>query len=290
MRNRMGNLKKERRPYDIILLDTLNLAFRYWYGYKLTYQGKNVGLMYGMMRQYFTLQLSNPHATLYFLEDAFSYRRIVYPEYKANRKEKDNALLNQLKETKELLGLTKAVVASGSGWEADDLVGYFLRREKYKKALVVSNDADWYKYSNTKVDVLCRNVLKTKEKLEKELGFPPANIVLYKALKGDSADNVGGIIRFSEEVARKICRECNNLKQVEEWFEKNKEYVKERTKFRASKELVKRNYYLARTNIDERKAQVYVVKGVEEWKDLQEFFEVDVKMPSIVRYIKEMRK
>jgi DNA polymerase-1 len=242
------------------------------------------------MRAYLTLQRDYPKAQIFFLHEGKTFRKALYNGYKANRPVRDNELNSQYKEARELLKLTKANQAVASGLEADDLAGYLLKKFDYKKVLLISNDIDWWQFVNTKVEVKSKGRLFTKSLIEKRLGYPPSGIVIYKTLKGDSSDNIKGILYFGTATAKELARNCIRLGQVPKYFEKHSIRLQNDWKrFREHIDVARLNYRLVRARTDFNPKRVFVTKGSGEWEELIKFFRFDIKMPSIVKLLEKMK-
>jgi DNA polymerase-1 len=99
------------------------------------------------------------------------------------------------------------------GWEADDLVATVSRNSPaYREVHILTVDADLLQLVGNRVKVILFNsIKKTKvygidEVLEK-YGVYPAEIKYWKALAGDSADNVAGVKGIGPKTATRIIEE-----------------------------------------------------------------------------------
>jgi DNA polymerase-1 len=197
----MKDLIKEDLDFvpDILLIDGMNLTKRYHHALSVLSDdhGVPMGAPYGIFKYILEWRKKVRRIKIYVLwEGKMSYRKVMYPEYKnRNRKQGNDELFNEsikvLKEGLRLLGVTQV---TGSTVEADDLAGYFVSQFCTKNILLSSNDKDWFQYLTTdKIRIQSDlKTIKSKEGVEKELGFPPWRIVIYKSLTGDSSDNVRG--------------------------------------------------------------------------------------------------
>lgn len=143
------------------------------------------------------------------LQDSFYNvsRKSIYPEYKVHRK-KDNASLYQtidLIKYYYLVSDNNHYCIQVPNLEADDLVKPILKSyvKPNEKVLLISNDSDWTRYLSDDVQMLdsLASQPSTKEDYAIKLGFPitEMNVVLFKSLFGDSADNIPQIIRKTEK-------------------------------------------------------------------------------------------
>ncbi len=100
------------------------------------------------------------------------------------------------------------------GYEADDILATISRNSPaYREVHILTVDADLLQLVGNRVKVILFNsVKKTKvygidEVLEK-YGVYPAEVKYWKALAGDSSDNVAGIKGIGPKTATKIIEEC----------------------------------------------------------------------------------
>jgi hypothetical protein len=120
--------------------------------------------------------------------DGFNHnaRRVaVYPPYKGQRKPPAENVFAQIQLFKKLLAHTPAVQVCVEGWEADDVIYSLVQR--MGPVTVHSNDADYVQLSRFP------NVTLKGPKAPK---CDPRHLALYKALCGDSSDNITGIPGF----------------------------------------------------------------------------------------------
>lgn len=111
-------------------------------------------------------------------------RRKIFPDYKMNRKEPPEDMRDNQKFLREMLQLTKWPTFQVHYWEADDVIAALARQEK-KPCYVVSTDMDFYQLPNVRT-----------EKDPEKVPVPSCQIRLYKALVGDTSDNIKGIPNF----------------------------------------------------------------------------------------------
>jgi DNA polymerase-1 len=212
------NLSEElqKRSYDAILVDAMNVSAIQFHSKKtLSYKGNPTGMLYGVMRLVRTLKTSYPGVRIMFLwEGTKSKRKILYSEYKNNRRfKRDMSFIDSLRDVQKALAFTGIEQVSHVGVEADDLAGYFSKR--LGRVLMVSNDKDWWQFVRSgKVDVLIGIEVKTQEDLALHLGYPPERICFHKLIKGDSSDNVSGIPRFPSKLAMQVLQECEKPEQI----------------------------------------------------------------------------
>jgi DNA polymerase I len=176
-----------------------------------------VGAVLGVVNM--LLKLLDEHQPEYFavVFDAKgkTFRDDLYAEYKANRPPMPDELGAQiapLLEVVEALGLPMLQVP---GVEADDVIGTLADRATRAgmKTLVSTGDKDMAQLVDddvTLVNTMTGTVLDPRG-VEEKFGVPPARIVDWLALVGDSSDNIPGVPKCGPKTATKWLAEFGNL-------------------------------------------------------------------------------
>lgn len=150
-----------------------------------------------------------------------NWRRKIYPDYKANRKEKrdeqDHIDWDGLYSTmddlfKDLRCYFPFYVLKVNYMEADDIIGAIAKQDQGEKKIIVTSDTDFkqlLKYNNVSVFDPIKGVYLESEDPEKELKV--------KIICGDSGDNIPNIIRrkMGDESVTKRLGEKTAQKMVE---------------------------------------------------------------------------
>lgn len=199
---KFNDLKKANPKY-LMLVDSLNLAFRYKHANK-----PNFAVDY--MRTVQSLAQSYSCGNVFILGDEghSAYRRSIYPEYKMNRKEKYDAQTEEEKQafaeffedfnsTLDLL-LSSYPVLRFKNVEADDIAGYIVKQmDKYgiEKIWLMSSDKDWDLLISDRVSRFSYVTRKetTMENWWDHYTVGPEDYVGLKAIMGDSGDNIKGV-------------------------------------------------------------------------------------------------
>jgi DNA polymerase-1 len=144
-----------------------------------------------------------------------NFRKKLDDSYKGTREKSsiehyaDMSLL--VEEVLPTLGFSPVGV---KGWEADDILATISRNSPaYREVHILTVDADLLQLVGNRVKVILFNsIKKTKvygidEVLEK-YGVYPAEVKYWKALCGDSSDNIAGIKGIGPKTATRIIEEC----------------------------------------------------------------------------------
>jgi DNA polymerase I len=179
-----------------------------------------VGAVLGVVNM--LLKLLDEHQPEYFavVFDAKgkTFRDDLYAEYKANRPPMPDELGAQiapLLEVVEALGLPMLQVP---GVEADDVIGTLADRATRAgmKTLVSTGDKDMAQLVDddvTLVNTMTGTVLDPRG-VEEKFGVPPARIVDWLALVGDSSDNIPGVPKCGPKTATKWLAEFSDLETL----------------------------------------------------------------------------
>lgn len=210
----------DQLKYDLIVVDSMNLAHRAHYGMKaLSHNGKPTGMLYGIGKLIDDMQRLYPGAKIVFLwEGLNSKRESIFSDYKGNRKAKDTEFGNALAQIPRLLSVAGVDQMYHIGLEADDMAGYLVENlEDSERALLVSMDEDWFQYLRPdQVDLQRkRNVIETYSDIRSKLGFPPERMGIYKILKGDKSDNITGIYRLPSPIAKALAIRCADYREIQ---------------------------------------------------------------------------
>ena len=109
-------------------------------------KGEMVNAVYGFIRMILKLlkQEKPEYVIVAFDYPAKTFRHEKYPEYKANRKEIDDALRHQMPLAREAANALNLSVVEKQGFEADDIIATLARQARKDKAevVIVSGDKD----------------------------------------------------------------------------------------------------------------------------------------------------
>lgn len=249
----------------LILIDGHALAFRSYFalertGMKTT-TGQPTWAVYGFFKAIFDL-LKNPTIKPDAIAVTFdvgreTFRLKEYAEYKANRESMPDALRSQLGVIVEGLKAFSIPIYTKEGYEADDVLGTIAKEAKElgHKTIILTGDQDSFQLIDrggyVKVLIPSQGILKEygwKEVYEK-LGVYPFQVVDYKALRGDTSDNIPGIRGIGEKTAVKLLDRFENLEQI---FA-NSDEIKEnaiRKKIQEGEEIARLSQFLARIKTD----------------------------------------
>lgn len=151
-----------------------------------------------------------------------TFRNQLYPEYKAHRKETDQALYLQIPRVKQIIETLEIPLYAQVGLEADDLIGSVANKLKKDgmEIYIVTGDNDALQLVDERVKVysLRRGVSDTltydDAAVRDKLGIWPKQVVDYKALAGDASDNIPGAPGVGPKTAVELLTEYESLDGV----------------------------------------------------------------------------
>lgn len=154
-----------------------------------------------------------------------TFRDEIYEDYKATRVKADQDLYDQIPLVHEVVEAFDIPIYTKEGYEADDVIGTVA--EKVKKedgkitTIIVTGDKDMLQLVDdrkTEVYLLRKGIsefeLYDEDAVEKRFGFGPDLIVDYKALRGDSSDNIPGVKGVGEKTATTLIAELGDLEAI----------------------------------------------------------------------------
>lgn len=203
-------------------------------------KGEQTGAAYGFLLAFFkALNDFNPdYLAACFDFPAPNFRMGVCKEYKANRPKADPELYAQIPLVKNILSAFGVSVFEKQGFEADDLIGTIAHThssgsDPCVKSIILSGDHDVLQLVDSDISAsLLRQGIKdaalfdAKAVIEK-YGIEPAQLVDYKALRGDPTDNISGVKGIGPKTAAELLQKFQNLDQAYQEIEEGSERAKE---------------------------------------------------------------
>lgn len=151
-----------------------------------------------------------------------TFRHEQFEEYKAHRTGMPDDLRSQIPVMKELLDKMGIRRIELQGYEADDLLGTAAKQGEREgcKVFVVTGDRDAFQLISPQTAVLFtkRGITETElvdeEKLLKDYGVTPSQVIDLKGLMGDSSDNIPGVPGIGEKTALKLLASYKSIEGV----------------------------------------------------------------------------
>ena len=184
---------------NLLIVDGLNIAFRWKHQGVLDFKYDYIRTVESLAKSY------NAGQIIVLADGGSSWRKEIFPEYKANRKEKYAEQTEQ--EAKEFemfmaeftntltLIREKYPVFQFRGVEADDIAAYIVKEFDYEDCWLISSDKDWDLLIGDKVSRFSTVTRKetTVHNWDEHYDFEIPDYITFKCLTGDKGDNVPGI-------------------------------------------------------------------------------------------------
>ncbi|OUU67192.1 MAG: hypothetical protein CBC24_01700 [Candidatus Pelagibacter sp. TMED64] len=217
-------LKKQEHNENLIIVDGLNIAFRWRYKRVPYYTNDYVRTVESLAKSY------NCGNMIILADGGSTYRKNIYPEYKGNRKDKyDTQTETEKKEFEQFLGefanafkklKSKGyMVLKNKGLEADDLAAWIVgKKEEFGigDIWLISSDKDWdllIKDGVSRFSTVTRKEI-TIDNWEEHYDVEPDKYLTLKCLAGDTGDNIPGIAGIGPKRAVSLINDYGDLYDI----------------------------------------------------------------------------
>ncbi|MBI4407407.1 MAG: DNA polymerase I, partial [Candidatus Kerfeldbacteria bacterium] len=210
----------------LVLIDAHALIHRAFHALPplATKDGMVVNAVYGFLTILFKVlrDLKPTHVAVTFDAPGPTFRHKQYKEYKATRKKQPDELYAQIPLVHEVVEAFNFTTFTKPGFEADDLLGTIAAHmPPAVQTYIVTGDMDTLQLVNDHTfvyamrkgvsDTVVYDAAEVKRKLN---GLTTDQVVDYKALRGDTSDNIPGIKGIGEKTATTLLLEHGTVEQV----------------------------------------------------------------------------
>ena len=209
----------------LILIDAHSLIYRAFFALPpmSTSSGEVTNAVYGFTSMLAIVLASRPeYAAAAFDLAAPTFRSKEYEEYKAGRRAMPEDLKPQIEKVREVLTAFTIPIYGVAGFEADDVIGTFARtaEEKGHPVTIVSGDLDCLQLVSESVEALVprRGITDTfmygPDQVRQRYGFEPPQLIDFKALRGDTSDNIPGVPGVGDKTAAKLVQDFGSVEAL----------------------------------------------------------------------------
>ena len=206
----------------IILIDGSYYLYRAFFAMpSLTNsKGEPTGAIYGVTNMIRSLlkQYQPTHIAVVFDAKGGSFRKTLYPDYKATRDAMPEDLRVQVEPIHTILKAMGLPLLCIDNVEADDVIGTLAKQAEVEglSVLISTGDKDMAQLVSDKVTLIntMDNVILDPHGVEQKYGVPPSKIIDYLALMGDSSDNIPGVPGVGEKIACSLLTEFNSIDDI----------------------------------------------------------------------------
>ncbi|MEO0802075.1 MAG: 5'-3' exonuclease H3TH domain-containing protein [Cyanobacteria bacterium J06642_2] len=222
----------------LLLVDGHSLAYRAFYAFALSREGglrTSTGIptsvSFGFIKSLLdVLTQEHPtHVAVAFDTRQPTFRHEADDTYKAGRQETPEEFFIDILNLEDLLHALNIPVLKAPGFEADDILGTLAQRiPTGASAKILSGDRDLFQLVDRErgISVLYMGGSYAQRgsssapieygpaEVRDKLGITPTQVVDYKALCGDSSDNIPGVRGIGAKTAVKLLTEYGSLENV----------------------------------------------------------------------------
>jgi len=210
------------QPQRIYLIDGSSYIYRAYFAIRQLSNSKGVATnaVFGFTNMLLkVMREENPdHLAVIFDAKGPSFRKEIYPEYKANRSAMPEDLRPQIPLIKEVVRAFNMPALELAGYEADDIIATLARRfaERGMAVTVVTGDKDLMQIVGEQVRLLdtMKDRVTGLSEVAARFGGTPDKVVEVQALAGDSSDNVPGVPGIGEKTARELITKFGTLENL----------------------------------------------------------------------------
>ena len=175
-----------------------------------------------------------------------TFRDDLYTEYKATRTKAPQELYDQIPKIKELVTAFKIPQFAVEGFEADDVIAtiaHLMEKHPDTETYIATGDRDTLQLVTPHVKVITPHkgfkeyLIYDEWKVQEEFGVTPVQFRDYKALRGDTSDNIPGAKGIGEKTAAQLLHEFGTIENIYAHLDEVKGAT--RTKMDESRDLVK---------------------------------------------------
>ncbi|MCA9373875.1 hypothetical protein KC725_01810 [Candidatus Peregrinibacteria bacterium] len=190
-----------------------------------TSKGETTNAIYGFVRMLIELYMNEQPDYLGIAWDrkAPTFRKKMFDDYKATRSAPPEDLYPQLPRLKEIVEAFRIPQLEKDGFEADDLLGTAAHKAEQEEGVditILTGDQDAFQLVSPKTTVMTpiKGVTQVKRyqaaEVEEKFGVRPDQIIDYKAISGDTSDNIPGVPGIGPKGASELLQKYGDLDNI----------------------------------------------------------------------------
>lgn len=219
----------------LIIIDGNSLINRAFYALPLltNSNGEYSNAVYGFCNMLIKMIIEHKpdHLIVAFDYGKKNFRHNLYAEYKGTRKGTPDELKSQFPLLKKVLREMNITLYEQEGIEADDIIGT-LAKKFDEQTYILTGDRDALQLidETTSVWLTHKGISEIKEvdihNIYEFYSLKPSQIIDFKALSGDSSDNIPGVKGIGEKTAINLLQQYNNIENLYQHTDELKGAVK----------------------------------------------------------------
>jgi DNA polymerase I len=249
----------------LIVIDSSSLLYRAFFALPplTNNKGQSTGAVYGFLLTLFKAikDVGATHIVACFDTPKPTFRHEEFADYKAHRLPPPDSLISQFPILKEVLRVFCIPIFQKEGFEADDLIATIAKKaagQEGCEVFIVSGDLDNLQLVDERIKLytLGKSVKETiiydTRKVIERFGVKPSQMNDFKALTGDSSDNIPGVPGIGKKTASEIIQKYDSIESLYSELATDTAVLKPKIKeaLRQNKEQAILSLKLVRTNIN----------------------------------------
>ena len=227
-----GSNKSGKR---LMLVDGHGLAYRAYHAMPesmATSDGEPTNAVYGFTSMLLdALRDHEPDYVIVSFDVGKTFRHEAFEEYKAHRAPMPDDLHQQIDRIYEVLQAMNIPIHTKEGYEADDVIGTIAKIAdgECNEILIVTGDSDLLQLADERTQILLPGRprfsdfrLFDRKGVEERFGFEPERIPEFKALVGDTSDNIPGVPGVGEKTATNLMKAYVSLEELQQHLDEVK--------------------------------------------------------------------
>jgi DNA polymerase-1 len=212
----------------LYILDGHALAYRHYFAQAqnrlTTASGEPTGAVFGFARTLLDiLTKDQPTYLLVAFDEGMSGRDELFADYKGTREKMPEDLSLQMGRIRQLVEAFNIPILAKDGYEADDLMGTIARQAAAQgiDVRIITGDRDLLQLLDARITVRLAVPQAGKEdeiydvdRFVEKWGFAPLRLIDYKALVGDSSDNIPGVAGIGDKGATALIQQFGTLEGI----------------------------------------------------------------------------
>jgi DNA polymerase I len=230
------------RPPVLMLIDGPSIVYRAYFAMMQTPLTTSAGMLVTGIFGFFNIvlrgmqDLKPDYAIVSFDLGRPAFRFAAYPDYKAGRPSMPDDLRAQFPIVRELVTMMGMPIVELEGYEADDVIGALALQASAEgiDTYIVSGDLDGLQLVNDHIRLfttrmgVANTVIYDEARVAERYGLRPDQMLDYKALKGDTSDNLPGVPGVGEKTAVSLLQQFGTLDALYEHLDEVKGKLRER--------------------------------------------------------------
>lgn len=207
------------------LVDGSSLFYRAFYAMPMltASNGKMTGALVGfanMILKY--IGELNPDAVAIALDvGKKTFRNDIFDDYKGNREQMPTELASQFPMMIEFAAAVGIKTVGVENFEADDIIGTLANQAAKQnfEVIIATGDRDALQLINQNINVILlkstnKYVRYDRAEFVNDYGFEPQFLIDYKALRGDTSDNIPGVKGIGDVTAKKLVAQFSSVENI----------------------------------------------------------------------------